>query len=213
MTDMSVKDSIKKAFAHLQPHLTEDQKAKFEDVIVEETTEETVEETTEAKFVESSLADGTVVNIEPAIELGASVMVVTDEGEEPAGDGEHTLEGGMVITTEGGLIVDIVESGVEEEPEAEEEMATEEVDPKDAKIAELESRLAELEATVEGFSAITTKLDDLVANQAITHEVIVELASAPKDEPSQAVKNPLKRNSSEERLAKVGKIAQAIRKN
>ena len=92
----------------------------------EETTETSTEETTETtetekeNFVDAQLADGTIVNIEPDIELGASVAVVTEDGIVPAPDAEHELASGEKIVTVGGVITEIIPS---EEEVAEEEAA------------------------------------------------------------------------------------------
>ena len=64
-----------------------------------ETTETT--EPTESKFVDAQLEDGTIINVEPAIELGASVSVMTEEGIVAAEDAEYTLASGEKIITVG----------------------------------------------------------------------------------------------------------------
>jgi hypothetical protein len=83
-------------------------------------------ETTEEAFVDAKLVDGTIVRVEPALEIGASVAVIGEDGETvPAPDGEHELESGEVVRTEGGVIVEIMtpEPVAEEAEEVEEEMA------------------------------------------------------------------------------------------
>jgi hypothetical protein len=61
------------------------------------------------KFVDATLADGTAVKVEPSVEEGASVLVITAEGEEvPAPDGSHELADGVVIVTEGGIIIEVI---------------------------------------------------------------------------------------------------------
>jgi hypothetical protein len=61
------------------------------------------------KFLDATLADGTAVKVEPSVEEGASVLVITAEGEEvPAPDGSHELADGVVIVTEGGIIIEVI---------------------------------------------------------------------------------------------------------
>ena len=53
--------------------------------------------------------DGTILRIEPAIEIGATVQVIGEDAELiEAPDGDHELESGDVIKTEGGVIIEIM---------------------------------------------------------------------------------------------------------
>ena len=86
-------------------------------------------------FLDAKLVDGTIVRIEPDVEVGASVKVIDEEANEiDAPDGDHELEDGTIIRTEGAVITDVIEAEVEEEgPEAkaeevDEEMSSEEID-------------------------------------------------------------------------------------
>ena len=147
---------------------------------VAEPTAEATEETTETEqaFVDAQLSDGTIVNIEPDIELGASVAVATEEGIVPAEDAEHELASGERIVTVGGIITEIIateEEVVEEEvaDEIEEEEMNDDVsapNPKtviertevERKFAELEDKLAEaLKANDEFKSQVIATLEDL----------------------------------------------------
>jgi hypothetical protein len=146
----------------------------------EETTETSTEETTETEkenFVDAQLADGTIVNIEPDIELGASVAVVTEDGIIPAPDAEHELASGEKIVTVGGVITEIIpteEEVAEEEAaeEIEEEMSDEVAEPTpktviertevERKFAELEEKLAEaLKSNEEFKSQVVKTLEEL----------------------------------------------------
>ena len=134
--------------------------AEAETTETEETaeTEETVETeetpgTEEQAFVDAQLVDGTIVNVEPEIELGASVAVVTEEGIVPAPDGEHELSSGEKIVTVDGIITEIIpseEEVAEEEAqeEVEEEMSDEISEPTPKSVierTEVEKKFAELE--------------------------------------------------------------------
>ena len=93
---------------------------------VAETTETT--EPTESKFVDAQLEDGTIINVEPAIELGASVSVMTEDGIVAAEDAEHTLASGEKIITVGGVITEIIATEEEEVAEEVEEAVEEETE-------------------------------------------------------------------------------------
>jgi hypothetical protein len=59
-------------------------------------------------FVDAKLVDGTQIKVEGEDLLeGAKVVVVTEEGEIPAPDGLHELEGGLKVETKEGVITRI----------------------------------------------------------------------------------------------------------
>lgn len=103
--------------------------------VVETTNEEVVEETlseetTETTFGEIKTADGELTLSFPGEELavGLEIFVVTEDGNIPAPDGSHALEGGVTIETEGGAITEIsTEEQEEVEAEEHEEEMSEEV--------------------------------------------------------------------------------------
>lgn len=84
----------------------------------EETTEVAVEatpEVTEIKLMAAELADGTMVNIEPALEVGAMVTVEVEGEVAPMPNGDYPLADGTVVTVMEGAITDIKEVEAEEE--------------------------------------------------------------------------------------------------
>lgn len=118
---------------------------------------------TKQNFVEAVLKNGIKV-MTPGDEfiVGAEVMIVGENGENtPAPDGEHELENGTVIMTEGGKITDVkvaedVDPEVEIEIEAEEkekmaEEVVEEVVEEDLKekIKALEEKVAKMQKDQE----------------------------------------------------------------
>lgn len=101
--------------------------SKIKEVLLEEETS-----TEEVQLEDVKLVDGTIVRIEPAIEIGATVQVIGEDGElMDAPDADHELEDGRIIKTEGGIILEVIEVEVEEEV-VEEEMSEEEEAPKAA---------------------------------------------------------------------------------
>ena len=63
----------------------------------------------EVQLEDAKLVDGTIVRIEPAIEVGATVQVIGEDGSMvDAPDADHELESGDVIKTEGGVIIEII---------------------------------------------------------------------------------------------------------
>ena len=152
-------------------------------------------ETTEEAFVDAKLVDGTIVRVEPALEIGASVAVIGEDGETvPAPDGEHELESGEVVRTEGGVIVEIMtpEPVAEEAEEVEEEMASEEKFDAEGFKADILSAVSELiksEIAAAQF-AKTEKVMDIEKAVGLITDIVEKMAATPKEEPSKKVANP-----------------------
>jgi len=152
-------------------------------------------ETTEEAFVDAKLVDGTIVRVEPALEIGASVAVIGEDGETvPAPDGEHELESGEVVRTEGGVIVEIMtpEPVEEEAEEVEEEMAAEEKFDAEGFKADILSAVSELiksEIAAAQF-AKTDKVTDIEKAVGLITDIVEKMAATPKEEPSKKVANP-----------------------
>ena len=73
----------------------------------------------EVQLMAAELADGTMINIEPALEIGAVVTIESEGAVAPIPSGEYSLADGTVITVVEGVISDIKAVEVEEEaPEA-----------------------------------------------------------------------------------------------
>ena len=152
---------------------------------------------TEEKFEDAKLADGTIVRYE-VLEIGAELSVVGEDGEVVAApDGEHEMESGDIVRTEGGVIVEIMSPEPAEEgaEDVEEEMAAEETEEKfDAEgfkadilsaVSELiESRMAEAQF------AKTEKVSDIEKAVGLITDIVEKMAATPKEEPSKKVPNP-----------------------
>jgi len=143
----------------------------------EKVNEKTQESTEEQKFVDAQLEDGTIVSIEPDIELGAAVAVMTDEGPVPAPDGQHVLASGMVILTEGGIITDIPEVSEEvAEEEVEEEMAEEvSKEPTPKSVIERTEIEKKFQAQTELIKSLTDKLEKVLSENEGFKNTVVEV--------------------------------------
>jgi hypothetical protein len=153
---------------------------------------------TEEKFEDAKLVDGTIVRYE-SLEIGAALSVVGEDGEVvPAPDGEHELESGDIVRTEGGVIVEIMTpEPVEEEAEEEkeEEMAAEETEEKfdsEGFKADILSAVSELieSKIAEAQFAKTEKVTDIEKAVGLITDIVEKMASTPKEEPSKKVANP-----------------------
>jgi hypothetical protein len=172
-------------------------------------------ETTEEVFVDSKLVDGTIVRVEPALEIGASVAVIGEDGETvPAPDGEHELESGEVVRTEGGVIVEIMtpEPVAEEAEEVEEEMASEEKFDAEGFKADILSAVSELiksEIAAAQF-AKTEKVSDIEKAVGLITDIVEKMAATPKEEPTKKVPNPFNKGTNYAEIAE--KMRAAITK-
>jgi hypothetical protein len=98
-----------------------------------------VDEVVAQKFMDANLEDGTLIQIEPALELKAAVVIIKEDGEVIAApDDVHTLADGTKIRTEAGVIKEIIEVEAEEviEEEVEVPMAQEPQADKVKKVVE-----------------------------------------------------------------------------
>ena len=170
------------------------------------------EETPEAVALEDvKKVDGTILRIEPAIEVGASVMVIGEDAEMiEAPDGDHELESGDVIKTEGGIIIEVI--AVEGEPEevVEEEMSEEAAPVEETAAPKLDVEALQNQLIDKLNTALTDKINNLkfasvkevaelkVENATLKEalsdlvEVVEKFAATPTDEPKKKVHNPFK---------------------
>jgi hypothetical protein len=143
----------------------------------------------------ATLTDGTIIEWEGELMVGTAVFVQTAEGQLAAPDATHELEGGMLVTTVGGLVTEIVEPEVEIEVEAE-EFAT--VSAFNEVVAKMETAIAELTAKVATLTASNNTHKEAMS-KAI--DLIEKVADLPSEEPT---KTPVsnKKNDQFEALAK-----------
>lgn len=141
-----LKDLVKKHFNLVDAPSVEETvvEEQLSEEVVEATSEEVVEETLseetiETTFGEIKTADGELTLAYEGEELGEglAIFVITEDGNIPAPDGTHALEGGVTIETEGGVITSISAEEVEVEVEAETEDEMIEEEMSDADVAEL----------------------------------------------------------------------------
>ena len=156
---------------------------------------ETPEVTTEA-FEDAKLVDGSIVRIEPAVEVGATVVVIGEDGETvPAPDAAHELESGVIIRTEGGVVVEVMEpeAAPEEAPEEVEEEMVEvpafDADAFKEEILGAVSNLIKSEIDAAAFAS-AKKVDEVTEAVSLVTDIMEKMASTPKEAPTKKVANP-----------------------
>jgi hypothetical protein len=126
----------------------------------------------------ATLTDGTVITYEGELAVGTAIFVQTAEGDIPAPDATHEVEGGLLVTTVGGLVTEIVEPEVEIEVEAE-EFAT--MTAFNEVVAKMETAIADLTAKVASLTASNNTHKEAMS-KAI--DLIEKVADLPSDEPT-----------------------------
>lgn len=140
----------------------------------------------EIKLMEAKLKDGvTVIEADPDFEAGATVMVMTEDGQAipvpVSGEGEaYELEDGRMFTVvEEGIIAEIKEAGTEEEEEVTEEVVEEEVEaseetPLPKAIIESivkETKFSKQDSLIEALTAEITELKSQLEESNKVEEV------------------------------------------
>ncbi len=171
---------------------------------------------TEAKFAEATLVDGTVVYTDGELEVGASLLIRTEEGEESpyAPEGIHETTDGLLIGVgPNGEIMEISEVEAEAKPEEIIEEVMEEV-VVEAPVSEeaipateeLLAGIAEMIAPfTEEIAALTTEVTELKAKFAV-------IADEPAAKP---IRNTFAENKAiaDENLNKRMDFLRSVRKN
>ena len=139
----------------------------------------------EIKLMEAKLKDGvTVIEADPDFEAGATVMVMTEDGQAipvpVSGEGEaYELEDGRMFTVvEEGIIAEIKEAGTEEEEEVTEEVeeeveASEETPLPKAIIESIvkETKFSKQDSLIEALTAEITELKSKLEESNKVEEV------------------------------------------
>ena len=178
---------------------------------------ESTEETVEAAFLDSKLVDGTIVRISPDVEVGAIVKVIDEEANElDAPDGDHEMEDGTIIRTEGAVVVEVMAPEAEEEEESEEEVEAEEKDKEEMSTEDVDVKMSAIAADVvaaqnfasaEAVEAINTRFDDMEKAIGMITDIVEKMAAKPSVEPTKKVNNPFaKADSSDEMVERMKKV-------
>jgi len=126
---------------------------------------------------EGKLKDGTMITYDE-LEVGSSIMVVTDQGTNPAPDGTHELENGTKVTTVNGLITEIVPVAIA----AEEEVV---VSTDDTTQEDMGKKLKEL---MDAINAKMSAIEKEISNQQETNKQMFELIEKIGDLPTGELK-------------------------
>ena len=172
---------------------------------------------TEAKFADATLVDGTVVYTEGELEVGATLLIQVEEGEESpyAPEGIHeTTDAKLIAVGPNGEIMEISEVAeeavvTEEVVEEQLEEVTIEAPVSEAAIPATEELLAGIAEMIAPFTEeIATLTEEVTALKARFNKIADEPAATP-------IRNTFSENKviKDEMLAKRMEALRAIRKN
>jgi hypothetical protein len=160
----------------------------------------------EVEMATAMLVDGTVIEWEGELAVGTAIFVQTGEGLIPAPDAVHEVEDGMLVTTEGGVVTEIVEpTEVEIEVEASEFASLESFNELANRFAEAIARVEKLEAALEAKNAEFSSMKEAFGK---TVDLVEKVAELPSEEPTKA---PAKLSKKEEQFANILKIAKQLK--
>lgn len=170
------------------------------------------EEKKEVAMATAELTDGTIIEWEGELAVGTSIFVQTGEGLIPAPDATHEVTGGMLVTTEEGVVTEIVEPEVEAK---EEEEMSEDVPAEFASLEAFNSLVSRFEEAVEKLNSLEEKLTNneeafSTMREAFgkTVDLVEKVADLPSEEPT---KEPAKLSKKEERFANIANIAKQLK--
>ena len=171
------------------------------------------EEKKEVAMATAELTDGTIIEWEGELAVGTTVFVQTGEGLIPAPDATHEVTGGMLVTTEEGVVTEISEPEVEAK---EEEEMSEDVPSEFASLEAFNSLVSRFEEAVEKLNSLEEKLTNneeafSAMKEAFgkTVDLVEKVADLPSEEPT---KEPAKLSKKEERFANIANIAKQLKK-
>lgn len=144
-----VEDEVKEVEEALEDEKDEEEE-KMEDHEDKEEEEMGKDKDDEEKMAEATLVDGTIVEVDGDLEVGAKIFVKTEEGRQEAPDADHETADGLIVSTKDGVITEIKEK--EEVEEKEEEVKVEEV---------METFMNALTALNEEIAALKTQNEEL----------------------------------------------------
>ena len=162
----------------------------------------------EVKMESAVLTDGTVIKWDGTLAVGTAILVETAEGDIPAPDATHEVEGGLLVTTLGGMVTEIVEPAdelVESGKEMVKEFAT--VEKFDEVVASLEGKISFL---TEQFAKVVTALEKQGEAFSKTVDLVEKVANLPSEAPMNV--DQTKVSKKDQQFENIKKFAQQLKK-
>jgi len=159
----------------------------------------------EVKMESAVLTDGTVIKWDGTLAVGTAILVETAEGDIAAPDATHEVEGGLLVTTVGGIVTEIVEPAVAGVVEAAKEFAT--VEKFDEVVASLEGKIATL---TEALNKVVSSLEHQSEAFSKTVDLVERVANLPSEAPINVDQTKLSKK--DQQFENIKKFAQQLKK-
>lgn len=161
----------------------------------------------EVKMESATLTDGTVIKWEGSLAVGTAIMVETAEGDIPAPDATHEVEGGTLVTTVGGVVTEIVEpsEGMQPQEEMAKEFAT--IEKFDEVVASLEGKISTL---TEALNKVVSQLENQSEAFSKTVDLVEKVANLPSEAPMNVDQTKLSKK--DQQFENIKKFAQQLKK-
>jgi tetrahydromethanopterin S-methyltransferase subunit H len=161
----------------------------------------------EVKMESAVLTDGTVIKWDGTLAVGTAILVETAEGDIPAPDATHEVEGGLLVTTLDGMVTEIVEPA-DEEVEAEKEMVKEfaTVERFNEVVASLEGKISFL---TEQFAKVVSALEKQGEAFSKTVDLVEKVANLPSEAPMNV--DQTKVSKKDQQFENIKKFAQQLK--
>jgi hypothetical protein len=161
----------------------------------------------ELEMAEATLVDGTLISYDGELAVGTEIFVQTGEGLIPAPDAVHEVEGGLLVTTENGIVTEIVEPVAEV---ALEEVAVEVPEEVSAVVTgEVLEAIAEaISPVLEEIAMLKEEMKRMKKGFSMTVNLVEKVANLPSEEP---IKAPARLSKRDEQFANIVKIAQHLK--
>lgn len=165
------------------------------------------EDKKEIEMATATLVDGTIIEYDGELAVGTEILVQTGEGLIPAPDAVHEIEGGLLVTTEAGIVTEIVEPVAEV---ALEEVAVEVPEEVSAVVTgEVLEAIAEALAPVlEQVELLKEEMKKMKKGFSKTVDLVEKVANLPSEDP---IKAPARLSKRDEQFANIVKIAQHLK--
>jgi hypothetical protein len=157
----------------------------------------------QVKMESAVLTDGTVIKWDGTLAVGTAILVETAEGDISAPDATHEVEGGLLVTTVGGVVTEIIEPA-EIEIEAK-EFAT--VEKFDEVVASLENKISIL---TDAIGSVVAKLEKQSEAFSKTVDLVERVANLPSEAPMNVDQTKLSKK--EQQFENIKKFAQQLKK-
>ena len=165
------------------------------------------EEKKEVEMATATLVDGTIIEYDGELAVGTEIFVQTGEGLIPAPDAVHETDSGLLVTTVGGIVTEIVEPVAEvaleevivEVPEEVSTIVTTEV---------LEAIAEAISPVLEEIAMLKEEMKRMKKGFSKTVDLVEKVANLPSEDP---IKAPARLSKRDEQFANIVKIAQHLK--